>query len=101
MIGALAGDTIGSIYEFHNTKDYNFPLFDEWSNYTDDSVMTMAVAWWLLTDKEHTFQKLEDAMVAFGKNCPCPLGGYGGGLPVSCCEEVFAGAYASDGLFRW
>ena len=45
MIGALAGDTIGSVYEFHNTKDYHFPLFHESSNYTDDSVMTMAVAW--------------------------------------------------------
>ena len=80
MLGALTGDTIGSVYEFHNTKDYDFPLFDERSNYTDDSIMTMAVAWWLLTDKEHTFQKLEDAMVNFGKNCPCPMGGYGGGF---------------------
>ena len=80
MLGALTGDTIGSVYEFHNTKEYDFPLFDERSNYTDDSVMTMAVAWWLLTDKEHTFQKLENAMVAFGKNCPCPMGGYGGGF---------------------
>lgn len=82
MIGALAGDTIGSIYEFHNTKDYNFPLFQEDSNYTDDSIMTMAVAYWLLTDIEHTYEKLEDAMVAFGKNCPCPMGGYGGGFHI-------------------
>ena len=80
MIGALAGDTIGSVYEFRNTKDYHFPLFHESSNYTDDSVMTMAVAWWLLTDPSHSYQKLEDAMVAFGKNCPCPMGGYGGGF---------------------
>ena len=82
MIGALTGDTIGSVYEFHNTKEYDFPLLDERSNYTDDSVMTMAIAYWLLTDKDHTYQKLEDAMVTFGKNCPCPMGGYGGGFVV-------------------
>jgi ADP-ribosylglycohydrolase len=78
MIGAIAGDTIGSVYEFHNTKDYDFPLFQDKSIYTDDSVMTLAIAYWLLTDKEHTYQKLEDALVLFGKNCPCPMGGYGG-----------------------
>lgn len=78
MIGALAGDTIGSIYEFHNTKDYNFPLFDEWSNYTDDSIMTMAVAWWLLNDKDLSYQGLEDAIVKFGEEFPCPMGDYGG-----------------------
>ena len=44
MLGAIAGDTIGSVFEFHNTKDYDFPLFNERSSYTDDSVMTMAVA---------------------------------------------------------
>ena len=80
MLGALTGDTIGSVYEFHNTKEYDFSLFDADSNYTDDSIMTMAVAYWLLTDKEHTFQKLEDAMVTFAKNCPCPMGGFGAGF---------------------
>lgn len=44
MLGALTGDTIGSVYEFHNTKEYNFPLFDADSNYTDDSVMTIGKA---------------------------------------------------------
>lgn len=78
MTGALAGDTIGSTYEFNNTKDYDFPLFDEWSNYTDDSIMTMAVAWWLLNDKDLSYQGLEDAMVKFGEEFPCPMGDYGG-----------------------
>lgn len=27
MLGAITGDTIGSVYEFRNTKDYNFELF--------------------------------------------------------------------------
>lgn len=37
MLGAITGDTIGSVYEFRNTKDYNFELFQYNSTYTDDS----------------------------------------------------------------
>ena len=80
MLGAITGDTVGSAYEFHNTKDYDFRLFLPESNYTDDTVMTMAVAHWLLTDKEHTYQGLEESMVYFAENCPCPMGGYGTGF---------------------
>ena len=80
MLGAIIGDTVGSAYEFHNTKDYDFTLFLGNSEYTDDSVMTMAVAYWLLKDKEYSYQGLEDAMLLFANNCPCPMGGYGGGF---------------------
>ena len=48
MIGALAGDIIGSVYEFNNIKTKDFPLFSKESFYTDDSIMTIAVADWLL-----------------------------------------------------
>lgn len=44
MLGAIIGDIVGSVYEFNNTKRTDFPLFTEESNYTDDTVMTMAVA---------------------------------------------------------
>lgn len=80
MLGAVTGDTVGSVYEFNNTKDYNFTLFSSGSSYTDDSIMTMAVASWLLSDPEHTFQKLEDAMVHFAEAFPDPTGGYGTGF---------------------
>lgn len=80
MLGAIIGDAVGSHYEFNNTKDYNFQLFHPDSIYTDDSIMTVAVAYWLLNDKEHSYQGLEDAMVMFGKQYPCPMGGYGGGF---------------------
>lgn len=80
MLGAITGDTVGSIYEFHNTKDYNFRMFDFRSNYTDDSVMSMAVAYWLIKDPKHTLQGLEDIMVQVANNCPCPMGGYGTGF---------------------
>ena len=80
MLGAITGDTIGSVYEFRNTKDYDFKLFLSNSAYTDDSIMTMAVAYWLLKDKEHSYQGLEDIMVLFAQNAPCPMGGYGAGF---------------------
>ena len=80
MLGAIIGDTVGSHYEFHNTKDYNFEMFADRSCYTDDSVMTMAVAHWLLTDPEFSYKGLEEAMALFGERCPCPMGGYGGGF---------------------
>ena len=82
MLGAIIGDTVGSVYEFNNTKDYHFRLFYSQSNYTDDSIMTMAVAQWLLEDGNHSLQGLEDTMVRFGKDFPCPMGGYGGGFSV-------------------
>ena len=44
MIGAIAGDIIGSIYEFDNIKTKEFALFDKDCFFTDDSVMTIAVA---------------------------------------------------------
>jgi ADP-ribosylglycohydrolase len=44
MLGAIAGDIIGSIYEFRNIKTKKFPLFDSKCFFTDDTVMTVAVA---------------------------------------------------------
>ena len=80
MLGAITGDVIGSVYEFHNTKDYGFPLFSERSNYTDDSIMSLAMARWLLDDPGHSYAKLEEVMVRFGWEYPCPMGGYGTGF---------------------
>ncbi len=44
MIGALIGDIVGSVYEFDNIKTKDFPLLSKRSRFTDDSVMTLAVA---------------------------------------------------------
>jgi ADP-ribosylglycohydrolase len=44
MIGAAAGDIIGSAYEFAPIKSKEFPLFTGRSRFTDDTVLTMAVA---------------------------------------------------------
>ena len=80
MLGAIIGDTVGSIYEFHNTRDYNFPLFTSRSGYTDDSIMSMAIAYWLIKDSKHSYEALEEIMVNFGEHFRCPIGGYGGGF---------------------
>ena len=77
MLGAVIGDTIGSIYEFHNIKTTEFKLFSPACNFTDDSVMSFAVADWLMKDKEHSPQKLIDTLVFFANKFPCPMGGYG------------------------
>jgi len=80
MLGAIIGDTVGSVYEFNNIKTTDFPLFGLRSNYTDDSIMTMAVADWLLTDPHHGMDTLEASFLDFAKKFPCPMGGYGSGF---------------------
>ena len=59
MIGAIIGDTVGSIYEFCNIKTTEFPLFSKESSYTDDSIMSFAIADWLLRDKSHSMVDLK------------------------------------------
>ena len=44
MIGAIVGDIVGSVYEWNNIKTKDFPLFREDCFFTDDTVMTCAVA---------------------------------------------------------
>ena len=46
MLGAILGDIVGSPYEFdhNNYKHKDFPLLSEKSHFTDDTVMTIAVA---------------------------------------------------------
>ena len=72
MIGSLAGDIIGSVYEFNNIKTKDFPLFSKESFYTDDSIMTIAVADWLLHGGD-----LVRVMQYYGSKYPFPMGGYG------------------------
>ena len=82
MLGAISGDTIGSVYEFRNTKDYNFPLFSPKSNYTDDSILSIAVARWLLDDPTHGLKTLEESFLTLAGEYPCPMGGYGNGFVI-------------------
>lgn len=80
MLGAIIGDTVGSVYEFNNIKTPNFqPLFAEEADFTDDSILSVAIADWLVnTDRSQ--HSLEDCLVSWAKKYPCPMGGYGGGF---------------------
>ncbi len=53
MIGAIAGDIIGSIYEHHPIKTKNFPLFDDQCRFTDDTVLTAAIADAILSNRSY------------------------------------------------
>ncbi|MFO7537006.1 MAG: ADP-ribosylglycohydrolase family protein [Chloroflexota bacterium] len=44
MLGAIAGDIIGSVYEWRPLKMTDFPLFQAGSRFTDDSVLAVALA---------------------------------------------------------
>lgn len=85
MLGALAGDIIGSVYEFCNTKSTDFDLFYGASNFTDDSVMTLAVAKWLVEDEAHTIHYLIYCMQELGNHHP--NAGYGARFAGWLCED--------------
>ena len=76
MLGAIIGDIVGSIYEFNNIKTKEFPLFGEGCKFTDDTVMTLAVAQALM-DGARPIDYI-NAMKSFGKKYP--KAGYGGGF---------------------
>ena len=83
MFGAILGDIIGSPYEFdsHNYKAKDFPLFSRNSSFTDDTVMTLAVADALMAihteDTDETICKtLAKSMKTIGRRYP--YAGYGG-----------------------
>jgi ADP-ribosylglycohydrolase len=71
IIGAIAGDVIGSVYEWKSFKTIYFPLFTSASTFTDDSVLTMAVADAVLNQKD-----FKEAIWTYGRNYP--KRGYGG-----------------------
>uniref|UniRef100_A0A7V3E753 ADP-ribosylglycohydrolase family protein n=1 Tax=Ignavibacterium album TaxID=591197 RepID=A0A7V3E753_9BACT len=72
MLGAIAGDIIGSIYEFDDEKpDYDFVLFTDQSHFTDDSILTIALADSILSNSDYKLNLYEYYH-------RYPQGGYGG-----------------------
>lgn len=77
MLGAIIGDIVGSRFEFNNTKDFNFKLFTDECDFTDDTICTVAIAdayqqnlvslWGLVLN-----------LKAWCRKYPYPMGGYGG-----------------------
>ena len=71
IIGAIAGDIIGSVFEWNNVKTTEFKLFSNKSKFTDDSVLTFATMDALLYSKNYT-----EVYQSYGKKYPGR--GYGG-----------------------
>lgn len=71
MFGAIVGDVIGSPYEFFNCKSTNFQLFCEKTKFTDDTVLTIAVADAFMNKKDYAKTLKEYAK-------KYPLAGFGG-----------------------
>lgn len=53
MIGAIAGDIIGSFYEHRRIKTKDFPLFNEGCRFTDDTVLSVALADAIMNEKSY------------------------------------------------
>lgn len=76
MLGAIIGDIVGSTREWKNIKTEDFELVPDGSRFTDDTVMTLAVAKWLMDDPEHRSDTLVAIMQELGRKYPDA--GYGG-----------------------
>ena len=104
MIGAILGDIVGAPYEFNNLKRKDFPLLDPRARYTDDTVMTVAVADALLSWNgkriEDFKETLIDKMHAWGKKEPDA--GYGGRFLVWVLSDSRApyGSYGNGSAMR-
>jgi ADP-ribosylglycohydrolase len=71
MIGAIAGDIVGSVYEWQNIKTKQFELFSPDCCFTDDTVLTVALAEAILTGTDYA-----SLMKAYYRRYPSA--GYGG-----------------------
>jgi len=110
VLGAICGDMIGVPYEFRKSKaEENFPLWSEHSHFSDDTVMTIAVAEWLLYPPYNTYN-LTSIMQKWGRryrnagyghlfgkwidsNNPKPYNSFGNGSamrvsPVGCAFQT-------------
>ena len=83
MFGAIIGDIIGSTREFSHIKTKEFTLFPRGSEFTDDSIMTIAIGDALMdwmTDGGDLHQSFTDVMRAYYRVYPSPKGAYGSGF---------------------
>ena len=92
IIGAIAGDIIGSCFEFNPVKFKNFELFNTESTFTDDSVMTLAVASWIMDGKTTPlYVYMQEHFMLY------PMRGYGSHFREFLLEDTYPGPYNSFG----
>lgn len=73
MLGAIIGDIVGSKYEFNNTFDYNFEMFSDGCDFTDDTICTVAIADAILNKRSY-----QESLHDWCRRYPNPKGAYGG-----------------------
>ena len=73
MLGAMIGDIVGSKYEFNNTFDYDFEMFGEECDFTDDTICTVAIADAILNGRSY-----QESLLDWSRRYPSPKGAYGG-----------------------
>ena len=73
MLGAMIGDIAGSKYEFNNTFDYDFEMFGEGCDFTDDTICTVAIADAILNGRSY-----QESLLDWCRRYPSPKGAYGG-----------------------
>lgn len=73
MLGAIIGDIAGSKYEFNNTFDYDFEMFGEGCDFTDDTICTVAIADAILNGRSY-----QESLLDWCHRYPSPKGAYGG-----------------------
>ena len=73
MLGAMIGDIAGSKYEFNNTFDYDFEMFGEGCDFTDDTICTVAIA-----DAIQNGRSYQESLLDWCRRYPSPKGAYGG-----------------------
>ena len=75
MLGAVIGDIAGSRFEFDNYHHTNFDIFSPDSDFTDDTICTVAIADWVL---QGCNDNLASILQGWCRAYPCPKGAYGG-----------------------
>ena len=73
MLGAMIGDIAGSKYEFNNTFDFDFEMFGEGCDFTDDTICTVAIADAILNGRNY-----QESLLDWCRRYPSPKGAYGG-----------------------
>ena len=73
MLGAMIGDIAGSKYEFNNTFDYDFEMFGEGCDFTDDTICTVAIVDAILNGRSY-----QESLLDWCRRYPSPKGAYGG-----------------------
>ncbi|MCM1539964.1 MAG: ADP-ribosylglycohydrolase family protein [Blautia sp.] len=103
MFGAVIGDIIGSVYEVHNVKTKDFELFPKGSHFTDDTVLSVAVADALL-NREHSDMHPRKSYALWYKQYyrRYPNAGYGQMFSQWAMEDRFSiqRSYGNGGAMR-